>query len=57
MAGFAEVGLIPQFAVARYLARGGLDRTFGTKKGYNISDLSKGPDTALRITEGPTASC
>ena len=51
--GFAEVGLIPQFAVARYLVRGGLDRTFGTKKGYSITDLSKGPDTAYGISEGP----
>jgi uncharacterized delta-60 repeat protein len=53
VAGFAEVGLTPQFAVARYLVRGGLDRTFGTKKGYSLTDLSKGPDTAYGIAEGP----
>ena len=53
--GFAEVGLdarSSRWRATRFAA--GSDRTFGTKKGYSITDLSKGPDTALRDpAEGP----
>jgi uncharacterized delta-60 repeat protein len=41
--GYAETGLIPKFAVARFRPKGGLDRDFG-KKGFTLTDVSKGSD-------------
>jgi uncharacterized delta-60 repeat protein len=41
--GYAESGLIPQFAVARFRPKGTLDPDFGDK-GFKLTDVSKGSD-------------
>ena len=41
--GYAESGLIPRFAVARFRPKGTLDPDFGDK-GFNLTDVSKGSD-------------
>ncbi len=41
--GYAEAGLIPRFAVARFRPKGSLDPTFGDR-GFNTTDVSKGSD-------------
>jgi uncharacterized delta-60 repeat protein len=41
--GYAESGLIPRFAVARFRPKGTLDPEFGNK-GFNLTDVSKGSD-------------
>jgi uncharacterized delta-60 repeat protein len=41
--GYAESGLIPRFAVARFRPKGTLDPGFGDK-GFKLTDVSKGSD-------------
>jgi uncharacterized delta-60 repeat protein len=41
--GYAEAGMIPQFAVARFRPKGTLDPDFGDK-GKKLTDVSKGSD-------------
>ena len=47
------MGLIRSSPWQTVLVRGGLDRTFGTRKGYSIPGPVERPDTAYGITEGP----
>ena len=49
-AGYAEVGLVPQFAVAHYGSRGRLDPHFGSA-GKNLIDVSRGSDIAYGIAQ------
>jgi uncharacterized delta-60 repeat protein len=54
-AGYAEAGLTPRIAIAKFHLRGALDRGFG-HKGVNIVDISKGSDIAYGVSEGPDGS-
>jgi uncharacterized delta-60 repeat protein len=49
-AGSAEVGLTPRIAIARVLASGRLDRTFG-REGVKTTDVARGADAADGVTE------
>jgi uncharacterized delta-60 repeat protein len=52
-AGYAEKGLSPRFAVARYGSGGRLDGRFGSG-GTNLIDVSRGGDIAYGIAERDT---
>lgn len=54
-AGYAEAGLTPRFAIARFRLQGGLDRDFG-HKGVNTVNVSGGADIAYALAEGPDGS-
>jgi uncharacterized delta-60 repeat protein len=49
-AGYAEVGLVPRFAVAHYGSGGKLDPHFGSD-GKNLIDVSRGTDIAYGIAQ------
>jgi uncharacterized delta-60 repeat protein len=49
-AGYAEVNLLPRFALFRVLGRGALDTAFGLRGGVTLTDLGPGADVANAIT-------
>jgi uncharacterized delta-60 repeat protein len=54
-AGYAEAGITPRFAVAKFQLNGALDKDFG-HKGANMVDVSKGADIALGLGQGADGS-
>jgi uncharacterized delta-60 repeat protein len=53
--GSAESGLSPRIAIARFLPKGKLDRSFG-KRGVKETDVGKGADVAYGVAEAPDGS-
>ncbi len=51
--GYAEAGLTPRFAIARYNRNGRPDRGFGRRRGVNIVDVARGSDIAHGLALGP----
>lgn len=50
--GSVERGLSPHVALARFLSKGKLDRSFG-KRGVKVTDVGKGADTAYGVDLAP----
>lgn len=52
-AGYAEVSLQPQFAIARFRSNGRLEKRFGTSDGWTLTDVSTGGDTGYGLAVQP----
>jgi uncharacterized delta-60 repeat protein len=52
-AGYAEVGLQPRFSLFRVLGKGSLDRTFGTRRGWTLTNVAAGADVANALVIRP----